>query len=223
MKEFIYFVDNWFLVLLPHFLCFWTVVLKTLKSPLDCKEVKPVHPKGNQSWIFTGRTDAETETPVLWPPDMKDWLIGKDPDNGKDWRQEEKGMKEDEMVGWHHWLDGHEFEQAPELVMDREAWRAAVYGVSKSWTWPRDWTKLICQGDYEQCVISFRGFPVGSVCKESACNAGQRLQCRRIRYDPGSEISPWEEKAAHSSILAWEVSWIAEPYFFQVKFCAKIH
>ena len=89
---------------------FWTVVLeKTLESPLDCKVFQPVHPKGNQSWIFIGRTDAEAETPTLWPPDAKDWLIGKDPDAGKDWRQE-KGTTEDEMVGWHHRLDGHEFE-----------------------------------------------------------------------------------------------------------------
>ena len=94
--------------------CFWTVVLeKTLKSPLDCKEIKPVHPKGNQPWIFTGRTDVEAEAPILWLPDVKNWLLGKDPDAGKDWRQEEKGTTEDEIVGWHHWLNGHEFEQAP--------------------------------------------------------------------------------------------------------------
>ena len=93
--------------------CFWNVVLeKTLESPLDSKEIKPVHPKGNQSWIFIGRTDAEGETPVLWPPDVKKWLTGKDPDAGTDWRQEEKGMTEDELVGWHHQLNGHEFEQA---------------------------------------------------------------------------------------------------------------
>ena len=93
--------------------CFWTVVLtKTLESPLDCKEIQPVHPKRNQSWLFIGRTDAEAETPIFWPPDAKNWLTGKDPDAGKDWRQEEKGMTEDEMVGWYHWLDGHEFEQA---------------------------------------------------------------------------------------------------------------
>ena len=95
----------------PKNWCFWSVVLeKTLESPLDCKDIQPVHPKGNQSWIFIGRTDAEAETPVLWPPDVKNWLIGKDPDAGKDWRQEEKGMTEDEMVGWHHRLSGHEFE-----------------------------------------------------------------------------------------------------------------
>ena len=90
---------------------FWTVVLeKTLESPLDCKEIQPVHPKGNQSWIFIGRTDTEAEAPILWPPDVKNWLIGKDPNAGKDWRQEEKGTTEDEMVGWHHRRDGHEFE-----------------------------------------------------------------------------------------------------------------
>ena len=93
--------------------CFWTVVLeKTLESPLDCKEFQPIHPKGNQSWIFIGRTDAEAETPILWPPDVKSWLIWKDPDAGKDWRQEEKGTTEDNMDRWYHRLDGHEFEQA---------------------------------------------------------------------------------------------------------------
>ena len=91
--------------------CFWTVVLeKTLESPLDCNEVQPVHPKGNQAWLFIGRTDAEAETPILWPPDAKNWFIWKDPDAGKDWRREEKGTTEDEMIGWHHWLNGHEFE-----------------------------------------------------------------------------------------------------------------
>ena len=91
--------------------CFWTVVLeKTLESPLDCKEIQPVNPKGDQSWIFIGRTDAEAEAPILWPPDAKNWLIGKDPDAGKDWRWEEKGTTEDEMVGWHHRHNGHEFE-----------------------------------------------------------------------------------------------------------------
>ena len=91
--------------------CFWTVLLeKTLESPLDYREIQPVHPKGNQSWIFIGRTDAEAETPILWPPGAKNWLTGKDPDVGKDWRWEEKGTREDEMVGWHHWLNRHEFE-----------------------------------------------------------------------------------------------------------------
>ena len=93
--------------------CSWIVVLeKTLESPLDSKEIQPVHPKGNQSWIFIGRTDAEAETPILWPPGGKNWLIGKAPDAGKGWRQEEKGTTEDEMVGWHHRLNGHEFQQS---------------------------------------------------------------------------------------------------------------
>ena len=98
----------------PKNWCFWTVVLeKTLASPLDCKEIQPVLPKGNQSWIFIVRTDAEADAPVIWPPDAKSWLIWKDPDAGKDWRQEENRMTEDEMVRWHHWLDGYELEQAP--------------------------------------------------------------------------------------------------------------
>ena len=93
---------------------FWAVILeKTLETPLDSKEIQPVNPKGNQSWIFIVRTDAEAETPILWPLDAKNWFIGKDPDAGKNWGQEEKGTTEDEMVGWHHWLDGHVFEQAP--------------------------------------------------------------------------------------------------------------
>ena len=95
----------------PKNWCFWTVVLeKTLESPLDCKEIQPIHPKGNQSWILIGRTDAEAETLKLWPPGGKTWLIWKDPNVGEDWSREEKGVTEDEMVGWHHWLNGHEFE-----------------------------------------------------------------------------------------------------------------
>ena len=94
----------------PKNWCFWTVVLeKTLESPLDCKEIQPVHPKGNESWIFIGRTDDEAETPILWPPDAKNWLIWKDPDAGKDWRQEEKRTAEDEMVAWHHQSKRHKF------------------------------------------------------------------------------------------------------------------
>ena len=96
----------------PKNWCFWTVVLeKTLESPLDCKEIQPVNPKGNQPWIFTERTDAEAETPILWPPDVKNWLLGKDSDAGKDWRQKEKGTTEDKMAGWLHWINGHEFVQ----------------------------------------------------------------------------------------------------------------
>ena len=117
----------------PKNWCFWTVVLeKTLESPLDSKEIKPVNPKGNQSWIFIRKTDAEAETPVLWPPDVKSWLIRKDPHAGKDWRQEEKGMTEDKMVGRHHWLNGHEFVQAPGVVDGQGSLAAAVHGVTES-------------------------------------------------------------------------------------------
>ena len=100
----------------PKNWCFWTVVLeKTLESPLNCKEIKPVHSKGDQSWVFIGRTDAKAEIPILWPSDAKNWLIGKDPDAGRDWRWEVKGMSEDEVVGWHHWLNGHAIEWAPRV------------------------------------------------------------------------------------------------------------
>ena len=134
---------------------FWTVVLeKTLENPLDCKEIQPVHPKGDQSWVFIGRTDVEVETPILWPPDAKNWLIEKDPDVGKDWRWEEKRMAEDEMAGWHHWWTwwhhsmGMSFSKLWELVTDREAWHAMGCGVTKSWTWLSDWNEL-------NCVVSF--------------------------------------------------------------------
>ena len=126
--------------------CFWTVVLeKTLESPLDCKEIQPVHSKGNQSWMFIGRTDAEAETPVLWPPDVKNQLIGKGPDVGKDWRQKEKETTEDEMVGWHHQFDRHESEQAP-WVGDGQGGLAcySAWGLKESDTteW-LNWTEYI--------------------------------------------------------------------------------
>ena len=120
--------------------CFWTVVLeKTLESPLDCKEIQPVHPKGNQSWILIGRTDAEAETPILWPPDVKNLLIWKDPDAGKDWRREEKGTTEDEMVGWHHQLLDMSLSNLRKLVMDKEAFN--LWGSKESDTTERlNWT-----------------------------------------------------------------------------------
>ena len=121
--------------------CFGTVVLeKTLESPLDCKEIQPVQPKGDQSWVFIGGTDAEA--PVLWPPHAKSWLIGKDPDAWKDWGQEKKGTTEDEMAGWHHRLDGHEFGWTPGVGDVQEAWHAVIHGVAKSRTRLSDWTEL---------------------------------------------------------------------------------
>ena len=126
----------------PKTWCFWTVVLeKTLESPLDCKEIQPVHSEGDQPWMFFGRNDAKAESLVLWPPHAENWLIGKDSDAGRDWGQE-KGTTEDEMAGWHHRLDGCEFEWTLGVVIDREAWRAAIHRVAKSRTRLSDWTEL---------------------------------------------------------------------------------
>ena len=123
--------------------CFWAVVLeKTLESPLDCKVIKPINPKGKQFTKFIGRTDVEAEAPILWPPDEKKWLIGKDPDIGKYWRQEEEGTTEDEVAGWHYWLMDMSLSKHQELVMDREASSTSVHRVAKSWTWLSDWTEL---------------------------------------------------------------------------------
>ena len=141
--------------------CFWTVVLeKTFKSPLDCKEIKPVHPKGNQSWIFIERTDVEAETPILWPPDAKNWLTGKDPDAAKDWRREEKGVTEEEMVGWHHRLDGQESEQALR-VGDRQGSLAcwSPWGCKElDMTEPLNWTEIYVQGLLDQVLALFLVF-----------------------------------------------------------------
>ena len=146
----------------PKNWCFWTVVLeKTLESPLDCKEIQPVHPKRNQSRLFIGRTDVEAETPILWPPDVKNWLIGKDPAAGKDWRWEEKGTTEDKMVGWHHQLNGHEF-----------GWTLGVGdgqgGLACCSPWGRrvgyDWVTELCHA-----------------CREDSWNPNQAISCPNHR------------------------------------------
>ena len=151
----------------PKNWCFWTVVLeKTLESPLDCKEIQPVHSEGDQSWLFIGRTDVEAETPILWPPDVKSWLIGKDPDAGKDWGQEEMGMREDEMVGWHHRLNGHGFGWTPG-VSDGQGGLVCCSSWGCFQTWLSSWTELI--------NIELPWWLSG---KESAC------QCRRCWFNP---------------------------------------
>ena len=117
------------------------VLEKTFDSPLDFEEIQPVHPKINQSWVYIGRTDVEAETPIFWPPDVKNWLIWKEPDVGKDWRQEEKGTTEDEMVRWHHRSMDMSLGKLQELVMDREAWRAVVHGITKhNWATELNWS-----------------------------------------------------------------------------------
>ena len=137
--------ENW----APKSWCFWSVVLeKTPASPLDCKEIQPVHPEGDQSWVFIGGTDAEVETSILWPPHAKSWLVGKDPGAGKDWGQEEKGMTEDEMAGWHHWLDGREFGWTPGVGDGQGGlaccdWWGCKESITTEWL---NWTGLDCKG-----------------------------------------------------------------------------
>ena len=134
--------------------CFLIVVLeKTLESCLDGMEMKGINPKGNQPWIFIERTDAEAAAPILWSPDLKSQLMGKDPDAGKGWGQEEKGTTEDEMVGWHHWLYGHESEPILWVVKNSEAWHPAVHGMENTWTRLSDWTTTREQISWVQFVL----------------------------------------------------------------------
>ena len=143
--------ENW----APKNWCFWTVVLeKTLESPLDCKEIQPVHPKGDQPWVFIGRTDAEAETPVFWPPHEKSWLTGKDPDTGRYWGQKEKGMTGDEMAGWHHWLDAHKFGWTPGVGNRQRGQSCCDSGGRKEsdTTEQLNWTELIVA---LQCGVNF--------------------------------------------------------------------
>ena len=167
---------------------FWTVVLeKTLESPWDCKEIQPVHPKGDQSWVFIGRTDAEAETPILWPSDVKNWLIGKDPHVWKDWRWKEKGTTEDELVGCHYWLKGHEFGWTPGAGDGQGGLACCSPRVAKSWTRLSDWTAL----NWRVITLS----------------KSQNHQKQAVE----------KEMTTHSSVLAWKISWAEEPGRLQSK------
>ena len=163
--------------------CFWTVLLeKTLESPWDCKEIQPINPKGNQSWIFTGRTDAEAETPMFWPPDVKNWLTGKELDAEKVWRLEKKGATEDEMVEWHHWLDGHEFEQAPR---DNAGERGLAYcspqgcKVRHDWVTEQQQRKLISVAMRMKCYFDW---PSLATCPPLGPKGLSRLQLHINHY-----------------------------------------
>ena len=175
----------------PKNWCFWTVVLeKTPESPLDYKEIKLVNPKGNQPWIFIGRTEAKAETPIFWPPKAKNWLIGKDPGAGKDWRQEEKGVAEDDMVGWHHCLDGHAFEQA---LRDSDGQESLA--CCSPW----------CCKESDTTERLYWNETGSSDSKESSCDAEDKV------LSLGQEDPLEEGMATHSSILAWRIPWIEEP------------
>ena len=183
---------------------------KTLESPLDCKEIKPVNPKGNQSWIFFGRTDAKAKAPVLWPPDVRNWLNGKDPDAGKDWRQEERGMTEDETIGWHHRLDGHEFEQAPGVGHGQGSLACcSPWGHKESDTTERlNWTELIPPFDLLMStrVSSPSVFLLYTLFWEISFTPKFQSQPRKILKSIHKE-----GMATYSSILAWRIPWTEEP------------
>ena len=199
--------------------CFWSMVLeKTLESPLDCKEIQPAHPKGNQSWIFTGKTDAETETPILRPPGVKNWLIGKDPDAGKDWRQEEKRMTEDEMIGWHHQLDGPEFQQA--LGVGGKQGSLAYCSprghkeVIHDWATDLNWTESndvrTSREKAEQDMNFVIGFP------EMTSLVSLMVKYLPTMWETQVQSLGWEdllekEMATYSSTLVWKIPWIEEP------------
>jgi len=194
----------------PKNWCFWTVVLeKTLESPLDCKEIKWVHPKGNQSWIFIGRTDAEAETPILWIPFAKNLFTGKDPDAGKDWRQEEKGMTEDEMGGWHHQWDGNELALA---VGDGQGSLVCCSPWGRKELDTTEWLNWLESGALglksNSATYSVRAFPVAQWVKKLP--AVQETQKTQVQF-LGWEDSPEEEMEIHSNILAWKIPWTEEP------------
>ena len=175
----------------PKSWCFWTVVLeKTAESPLDCKEIQPVHPKGDQSWIFIGRTDVEAETPTLCPPDMKSWLIWKDPDAGKDWRWEEKGTSEDETVGWHHWLNGHEFGWTPG-VGDRQGSLACCSPWSQRVG--HDWVTELTELNHSLRRRGEKGWGKSSIWIFEKIMTDERRQST----SSGQQIPSWTKRKSH--------------------------
>ena len=175
---------------------------KTLESLLDCKETQPVHCKGNQSWIFIGRTDAEAETPILWPPDVKNQLIWKDPDAGKNWRWEEKGTRENEMAGWHHWLNGHESAWTPGVGDGQEGLACCSPWVTKSRARLSNWTEIYGMPIYT--VFLFFFFK-NLISNKYLISTSQMYKC--------FELWQTEEKATapHSSTLAWKIPWTEKP------------
>ena len=219
---------------------FWTVVLeKTLESPLDCKEIKPVHPKGNQSWIFIGRTDAEAETPILWPPDAKNWLTEKAPESGKDWRQEEKGLTEDEMVGRHHWLNGMSLSKLQELVMDREAWLLQSMGLQRvghNWvTEMNGW--LLPSGSWQSSSKDKKLQKQRGKCEEQmvikhlskyrSCTPSSPIPVRLNTYTWSlciSQLNPAPAKTRHKNTLlrynTIQLSWVHTTAFNETFICS---
>ena len=173
----------------PKNWCFSTVVLeKTLESPLDCKEIQPVHPKGGQSWVFIGRTNVEAETPILWPPDAKSWLIWKNPDAGKDWGQEEKGTTEDEMVGWHHQLNGHEFGWTPAVgdgqggLMCCSSWGCKESDMTERLNWTDCWWELGGSWKYNFLIFIFIDFLWNSIHKHNGFRSSLYSYSAEFRF-----------------------------------------
>ena len=209
---------------------------RLLESPWDCKDIQPVHPKGNQSWVFIGRTDVEAVTLVLWPPDVKGWLIWKDPHAGKDWGWEEKGTTQDEMVGWHHRLDGHEFGWTPGVGDGQKGLACAVHGVARTWTRLSDWTELSAVSSTQWAAINgwltwlmngcFRSGEASALEQQSSpkmwCRTGTQVHHSCFRMDKyefwDQDQCFWHEGWDRLGDAAWSVSSLAALfYMYKVK------